>query len=483
MIVYYTRYNTIESFDRQSLLSLAFNCVTGMKNVPESFMNQSWNGSESEEWKSDRNIMTYQIDSVAGITAFRVAIVDSNDELWTTDIVLNDITHEIQLRLAREKRVISAEFNSNFRIPYIFKQLIRNRIGGMDIDLPVSDVPIYIDEGNISYIVNIIKKEKIYSLPVIYVSCPFSGAAYEVDVEELAKDMAGSAHVLVERSSATAKVLKELAEDRNAYNGAVDVFYSDDSFRYLRRAEVTANQFRYKITHAVYSRMAMRNIDSVSSISEIKLRNQIKKLDQNNTDTKKLTLEVASLKEQIKENTELFEMASDETKELQKRVNDLENENYNLSSKIEILTEALNKKTDKANAAVMLECSEKEFYPDEFKRIVYKSIQRYVSSYGDEECLRRDYHILNDIITNNECCEDGEKIKETILQIIRKNKLGKNDVNSLKSLGFELQKGSHDKYVFQNDDRYIITVSNSPGDYRDGENLAHDAVKLLFGRT
>ena len=279
MIVYYTRYNTIESFDRQSLLSLAFKCVTGMKNVPESFMNQSWNGSESEEWKSGRSIMTYQIDAEVGITAFRVAIVDSNDELWTTDIVLNDKTHEIQLRLAREKRIVSAEFNSNFRIPYIFKQLIRDGIGGTDLDLPVSDTPIYIDEDNISYIVNIIKKEKTYSLPVIYVSCPFNGATYEVDVEELAKDMAGSAHVLVEKSSATAKVLKDLAEDKNAYNGAVDIFYSDDSFRYLRRAEVTANQFRYKITHAVYSRMAMRNIDSGSSISEIKLRNQIKKLD------------------------------------------------------------------------------------------------------------------------------------------------------------------------------------------------------------
>lgn len=483
MIVYYTKYKTIESFDIQSLLSLAFECVNGMKNVPESFKNQSWNGTDSNEWKEDRNIMTFQIDSEAGIIAFRVAIVDTNDELWTTDIVLNETTHEIQLRLAREKRIVSAEHNPNFRIPYIFKKLIRDGVGGIDLDIPVSDTPIYIDEDSISCIADIIKKATTYSLPIIYVSRPFNGSTYEVDVEELAKDMAGSAHVLVEKTSDLSKMLKDITDAKNPYNGAIDIFYSDYSFRYIKRDEITPNQFRYKITHAVYSRMAMRNIDDNSSLSEIKLRNQIKKLDQNNTETKKLVLEIENLKEKRKEDNELIESVSEDMSSLEKRNNELDNENYNLRIRIENLTKALDNKDGESKSKLLLEYTEKNFYPDEIKRIVYKSIEKLISSYGEEEQSRRDYHILHDIISNNNIGEDGDKVKQEIIRIIKKNKLGKTDINYLQSLGFELQKGSHDKYVFHGDDRYIITVSNSPSDHREGENLAHEAANLLFGRT
>ena len=100
-----------------------------------------------------------------------------------------------------------------------------------------------------------------------------------------------------------------------------------------------------------------------------------------------------------------------------------------------------------------------------------------------DERERRDYHILKDIIDNNEYSEVGNHIKSEILRIIKKNRLNKADVNDLKGIGFEVQQGGHDKYVFHGDDRYIITVSNSPSDYRGGENLAHEAVNLIFGRT
>ena len=483
MIVYYTKYNTIESFNMQSLLSLVFECVNGMKNAPESFKNQTWNGEECQEWNDDRNIMTFQIDAENRIIAFRVAIVDTNDELWTTDIVLNDNTHEIQLRLAREKRIVSAEHNPNFNLPFVFKKLIRNGVGGKDLDLPIYETPIYIDEENLSCIADIINKEKTYSLPIIYVSHPFSGEAYEVDVEELAKDMAGSAHVLVEKSSDVSKKLKELTEGKNPYNGAIDIFYSDFSFRYIRRNEITPNQFRYKISHAVYSRMAMRNIDDKSSLSEIKFRNQIKKLDQNSAETKKLALEIESIKEKRKEDSDYIELAHEEISSLNKRINELENENYNLKYRIESLMSAFEKKDDQTKTSLILEYTEKDFYPDEVKRIVYRSLENLIASYGDEEQQRRDFHVLNDIISNKNFKEDGDTIKQKILQIIKKSKLRKTDSNELKSLGFELQNGSHDKYVFHNDDRYIITVSNSPSDYREGENLAHEAVNLLFGRT
>ena len=60
MIVFYTKYNVIDSFSVQSLLSFAFDCVNGMRNVPESFKNCSYNGDESREWK-ETGMLQYPI--------------------------------------------------------------------------------------------------------------------------------------------------------------------------------------------------------------------------------------------------------------------------------------------------------------------------------------------------------------------------------------------------------------------------------------
>ena len=147
------------------------------------------------------------------------------------------------------------------------------------------------------------------------------------------------------------------------------------------------------------------------------------------------------------------------------------------------LTDSLRRKQGKDKEVVSFEFSEESFYEDEIKRIILECIKNTVSTYGSDEQKRRDYHVLTNIIDINSCSETGDTIKQEMLRIIKKNKLNKADVSDLRGLGFEVQKGGHDKYIFHGDDRYIITVSNSPSDFRDGENLAHDAVNLIFGRT
>ena len=482
MIVLYTRYNVIESLDAPSLLSFCFECVTGMRNVPESFKNLTWDGNESMELKSGRNVIAYELDGQE-IVAFRVAIVDQNEELWTTDIVLDVTRHEIQLRLAREKKIISAEYDRNFHVPYMFKKLVRDGIGGWDEDLPISDVPVYIDESNISIIADLIINNKPYSLPVVYVSHPFYKPEYDVDVNELAKDMAGSAHVLVEKDSSTTSILRGMVSSQNAYNGGIDVFYDDDSFRYLCWPEISANQFRYKISHSIYSRMAMRNIDDAHSISTIKLKNKIKKLNASGLETQKLSLKVEELSEKYNESQDMLELAFGEIKSNEKRINELENDNHELRNKVDALTESLNRKQGQDGNFVSFAFTEKQFYEDEIKRIILECIKNTISTYGSEEQRRRDYHIMRDIVDNNMASDMGDTIKNEIMRVFRKNKFTKSDVEDLKGFGFEIQRGGHDKYVFGGDDRYIITVANSPSDFRDGENLAHEAVNLIFGRT
>lgn len=483
MIVFYTRYNTIHTFGKKEFLTFAFECAKGMRNLPESLRNITSDDSDGKEWKEGRNIIAYEVDEENNIVAFRVGIVDEKDELWTTDLVLDCTKHEIQLRLAREKTSITAEYDKNFNLPYIFKKLIRDGIGGMDNDLPISDQIILIDSANLDKVVNIINKKVTYSLPVIYVSKTFHDDSLYLDVDELAKDMAGSAHVLVESDSSLSGKLRNLTNAKNAYNGAIDVFYNDDYFRYLKHADITNNQFRYKITRAIYVRLAMRNIGEIESISGIRIRKKCKNLENVTIETNKLGIKIEELENSLSSEKEFSEYASEEIKSLEKRVNELENRNYELNKKIDGLTESLNKKKGLEENCLSLNFTEEEFYKDEIKRIILESISNHIKKYGDSEKLRRDYHVLKDIVINNQFSEVGNTIKQQMLQIIRKNKLNSTDVSELKGLGFELQTGKHNKYIFHNDDRYIITVSNTPSAFRDGENLAHEAINLIFGRT
>lgn len=476
MILLYTKFKLDNKVDIISLLERAFKWVAGMKNVPAIFKSLSWNGTESQEYVDGKNLVAVEMNSDMNLVAIRVSILDEAEELWTTDIAFNEVQHEIQIRLAREKQIISADYDRNFRLPYFLRQLLRDNLGGFDGDLPVCDRPLFIDDSNVNIIEELIKGKRFYSLPVIYVSHPFYEEDYHIDVEELAKDMAGCAHVLAEVTTETTSMLRITNNEKNAYNGAIDIFYEDDSFRYLKRADITANQYRYRISHAVYARLAMRNIDDGSTLSSIKISNKIKKIKEHDNETKKLILKIEDLEEKRRSDNEVIEAASEEIKQLQKQVNELE-------FKVDSLSNSLNRKTASDANTITLEYTEKEFYDDEIKRLVIECIKNTIKTYDTDSQKWRDYHVLKDIIDNNIVSEFGNNIKTEMANLFKKNNLSKADIRALKGLGFVVQIGSHDKYIFKGDNRYIVTVPKTPSDHRSAENLVHDAVKLIFGKS
>ena len=225
----------------------------------------------------------------------------------------------------------------------------------------------------------------------------------------------------------------------------------------------------------------MRNIDENNSLSAIRIRNKTRKLNDTDVENQIQILEIEDLKEKRNLDCEIIESASEEIKQLQKQNNDLENKNNDLENKVAVLKDALEKKsTPVGEKTVCFDYQEKQLYDDETKRIILQTIRKVVAEYEEEERKRRDYHILSDIINNNTESNMGEIFKKEIAEAIKRDRC---DARMLKTLGFEQQTGSHDKYVLNGDDRYILTISNSPSDYRSGENLVHEAINLLFGRT
>ena len=62
------------------------------------------------------------------------------------------------------------------------------------------------------------------SLPIVYVSAAYDGS-HVLSPDDLAKHISGTAHVLVEPSRAFSLGLKNLVDSRNAFGGAIGVYW------------------------------------------------------------------------------------------------------------------------------------------------------------------------------------------------------------------------------------------------------------------
>ena len=474
MILLYSKFDVDYSLTKDIFFQRTFQWIDGMRNAPDQFKGLSWDGAKSEQILNGKSAIEYEIDQENAVVALRVRIVDENQELWTTDLVLEESQSKLQIRLAREMPSISAKFDTNFRLPFFLRKLIEDGYGGMDTNLRVSDKPFFIDISSIEIAKRIINHEDQYNLPVIYISHPFTKNEYELDVEELAKDLAGSAHVLVESNSEISRILRDNTAGRNPYNGAIDIYYGDESLRYLRHLEQTPNQYRYRIAHSIFSRSSMLNINDEYSLTAIRIRNKEKELRaERNDELELLQLEIEDLKEKRKLDQDIIAEASGEIKELQQNVSALE-------SKVQALQFAFNK-SQTTGKTIELYYTEEELYEDEIKRFVLDCIKKSCDCSGTAEQAWRRYHVLNDLLCSNSCSQYGDNLKQEIESILRRGKLNRSDLRSLKALGFAFEEGGHGKLKFHNDDRYTITLASTPSDYRNGENAMHDAIKLLFG--
>ena len=81
------------------------------------------------------------------------------------------------------------------------------------------------------------------------------------------------------------------------------------------------------------------------------------------------------------------------------------------------------------------------------------------------------HEILNSLVENNEMVGEGERIMDDLKQIFKPGfKWNSVNIGKLKQLGFSIQDNGHKKIIFH-DDKYMYTVSGTPGDARGISNL------------
>lgn len=104
--------------------------------------------------------------------------------------------------------------------PYFIKRALELEFGGRDADLSVTDQPHYLRDGEAEFAARLLSGDGTVLLPVVYVSRE-SRDVLPVDVEKLAFDLGGVAHVVVEPSRRFSFLVRDAMNGRNPYNGVL----------------------------------------------------------------------------------------------------------------------------------------------------------------------------------------------------------------------------------------------------------------------
>lgn len=111
------------------------------------------------------------------------------------------------------------------RKPYLIKALLKSGWGGTDQGIGVSDQPVWLEgtDAGIATAKSVTLGEAAKWLPTVYVSATGNGSwlLSRQEIEKLAYDLGGIAHVVVEPDRAFSFDLRDATEARNAYGGTV----------------------------------------------------------------------------------------------------------------------------------------------------------------------------------------------------------------------------------------------------------------------
>lgn len=140
---------------------------------------------------------------------------------------MNFNTHIFSIKLDREATVDTIGFVPKFKLPVIVNMLLDKDYVGTDGDMQISAQPISITKENYKTIENIICRNVIYSMPVIYVTK--SWGRYPFKVKELSYRLRGVAHVLIEEDADVSKILRETCCGKNSHHGSVGIYYPSSS--------------------------------------------------------------------------------------------------------------------------------------------------------------------------------------------------------------------------------------------------------------
>lgn len=474
MLIFSTKLYVKKELTNEQFIDMVINWAAGSPNY--SFAGLAWNHKdeytvESENKAQKLTILNYN-------ETILVRLINRNRKIiWTNEYVLTsrDGKRILSVQLYNDAEDVSAKLPNTFKCPRLLKTIIKDGYGDLDNNLDTNDKSLIITNENIDIIRNIILDKNEYMMPVVYVTSTIFNSEFLLNYEELAKDLAGVAHVLVEKDNTITKSLKETTESRNPYDAGVQIYFCKGSSQrllpsYFRNRE----EFRKEVANAVFRRLILSKIDDDLSFSKI----HISKVIENGKRNEEYNADVIKLYEnELKAKENDLEARNNQIQELEAKISTMQ-------SKILYLEQRVSGSGDKKiNEGLFLLSQEYDLYECEQKDIVLQILKNEHRKMGGDANQRstRKYHILESIIQNNKMCNNSSEIISQIRRIFSGDlKLTSAMRRDLGNLGFRIEERVHYRLTYKDDERYAFTMSKTSSDKRAAKNLRSEILKMLF---
>ena len=327
-------------------------------------------------------------------------------------------------------------------------------------EIPITSRPIEATDQNRDWLVRAINGKLDAPLPVVFATKCFNSAGYEIDVEDVAKKLAGIAYVIIEIENDYAFNLKESTDGKNPYNGYVGVYFPNG--RRTAKTFYPGKGVAGKVMGEV-SRFVTAQVGSdAPSWSMIHSK------------------EVAAVAEERGEMLDAFEdengTLEEKNRALRKRVGDLMRDNAALAAQLDAMREAL---AAGGGDPLIEKADEGELHPDEQHDMIVAILQ---SALRNEPEGTRMYDLLLAVLAANPLRGTGQKRDEIIKNIFSRGEaLSKRDIAQLENLGFEIvSDNKHYKVTYKGHDKYWFSVSKTPSDSASGgKNLVSQVLNRI----
>lgn len=390
-----------------------------------------------------------------------------DDDLeWVTTIVFSRAPEQswVGIRVTCESTHPAVQL-PQAKKPIIVRSLLTELGGAQDGVLQVDSNPRILLNSEIDLAARLIDGSSGCRLPIVYVSCHFTGG-HIVSFNRLATALAGMAHVVVEPNRAFSVRIKDEVAGENVYGGTVGVYWPEGVGRksfFVGRDLISPAEVEEAVIAEVQNALAnRRQLDACSwpYLQEIASRQAMGALK-------------ASGSLEIERYVETFD------KDISARDERLLQANREIQ-RLQAELRACQARSPLGSTSLLKSGREQDFYPREVFGIIHRSLKDALTRVP-ENCRRN--HVIKDILQANPLeVDQSELIKDRLREALRASRgLDAGVRRALEELGFTVSSdGKHHKIVFQGDDRYVFSLPKTGSDHRGGLNAASEIGRMLF---
>lgn len=351
------------------------------------------------------------------------------------------------------------------RKPYIVRQLVSEFGKGEDGNLLVTEEPYYLKASEIDFASAIVNGDCGNTLPIVYLSA-FAENKLSVDPVRLAHWLSGIAHVVVEPDRQFSFRLALEVQHRNAYGGAVGIYWPDRDARNLilpREYDFDPKAIAAEVSKIIRDRAVRLRIPrnlTWATLQESRARLQLEKLRQDGS--RDLDEYVGNFDREIKAKEQSLNEAEVEIRRLEAEVRSLRARSKSVEG-----------------VPILVRGAESDLYEDECLNFIVDALKSAVEKSPSNS---RRGHILSSLIAANPTQDHASEYAATIKSLLSTYRSLESSVaHTLDEMGFDISSdGKHHKLVFRGDGRYQVSIPKTSSDHRAGKNLVSEINRLLF---